>query len=626
VVTENLLAYPQPGQTVLLPSIFQERCGLNQQYLGSLTTANLLRPYLVEAGLWSYSGPGSPGSGGGRGEDPSTWHGGWELLTCELRGHTLGHWLSAAAHLSATDAELSVKAAHVVSELARCQQANGGEWAGPFPENFLHRIAAGTNVWAPQYTLHKLLMGLFDMYAVAGSELALTVLVRFAGWFSRWTAPFTREQLDDVLDYETGGMLEVWANLYSVTGDEAHAELIRRYDRPRFFDQLLAGADVLTNRHANTQIPEILGAARAWEVTGDVRWRRIVEAFWRSAVTERGSFCTGGASSGEFWQPPFQLGARLNHAQEHCTVYNMMRLAETLYRWTGDVVYADYWERNLINGVLAQQHPDTGMVSYFLPLAAGSTKMWGTPTDDFWCCHGTLMQVHTSYANAALATDDAALRIVQYLPSTTHWEQLFGTGVTVTITQDAIFGVALGQMAGKPQTRNLRHASVPPLPAARPDSFIYDVHVACDSPAEFELRLRVPWWVQGEPSILVNGQAAAPDVDGGFVSLRRQWSDDHVRVVLPKALSVEPLPDLPGTVAFMDGPIVLAGLVDHEQRLVGDPAQPGTMLIPDQERLHSWWNTGEYRTTGQQVGFRFIPLSEVREESYSIYFPVTGSA
>ncbi len=609
------------GRTVLLPSDFQRRFELNRAYVSSLTTANLLRPYRFEAGLWSYSGSGSPGSVDG--EDPSSWHGGWERLTSEVRGHTLGHWLSAAAYLSGADPGLAARATEVVAELARCQEANGGEWAGPFPETYLHRIAAGRTVWAPQYTLHKLLSGLFDQYAVAGSQLALDVLVRFARWFSRWTDPLTRDQMDDLLDVETGGMLEVWANLYGVTGDAAHAELVRRYDRPRFFDPLLAGEDVLTNRHANTQIPEILGAARAWEVTGEDRWRRIVEAFWRAAVTERGTFCTGGSTSGEFWPPPFRLSARLNRAQEHCTVFNMMRLAEILHRWTGESTYADYWERNLHNGVLAQQHLDTGMVSYFLPLEAGSTKEWGSPTDDFWCCHGTLMQVHTSYAFPAVAADTTGIRIVQYLPTTTSWDRLFGTGVTVSITPDTLQGLPFGQFSSGPQVHRAQHLSVPPMPTSRPEAFVYDIAVRCDEAVDFDLRIRVPWWVHGDPAVTVNGQSAQPLRRGVDLVLPGRWQDDVVRVTLPKTLTVAGLPDAPDTVAFLDGPLVLAGLVGSERRLTGDVARPETILTPDQERLHSWWNTGHYRAAGQHTGLRFIPLSEVRDETYTVYFPVT---
>jgi DUF1680 family protein len=145
----------------------------------------------------------------------------------------------------------------------------------------------------------------------------------------RWTSQFSREEMDEILDVETGGMLEAWAGLYGLTGCEEHLELMQRYDRPRLFERLLAGEDPLTNRHANTTIPEAHGAARAYEVTGDDRWREIAEAYWRCAVTERGYFCTGGQTTGEIWTPPFEFSARLGDKnQEHCTVYNMMRLAD----------------------------------------------------------------------------------------------------------------------------------------------------------------------------------------------------------------------------------------------------------------------------------------------------------
>ncbi len=146
----------------------------------------------------------------------------------------------------------------------------------------------GKPVWAPHYTLHKTLMGLWDMYAVGGNAQALEILVKWARWFHRWSGQFSHEQMDQILEAETGGMLEVWANLYGLTGEREHYELIQRYDRRRLFDPLLAGEDVLTNMHMNTTIPEVQGAARAWEVTGEPRWRQIVDAYWRSGVTERG--------------------------------------------------------------------------------------------------------------------------------------------------------------------------------------------------------------------------------------------------------------------------------------------------------------------------------------------------
>ena len=339
-----------PGNVKLSPGLFRERSDVNRRYLMSLTSDNLLQNHYLEAGLWQSA------------TKPQGIHWGWESPTCEVRGHFLGHWLSAAARIYATtgDQEIKARADRIVSEIACCQRENGGEWAGSIPPKYLKWIARGKRVWAPHYTLHKTLMGLHDMFALAGSEQALDIMTRWANWFHRWTEPFSREQMDLILDVETGGMLEAWANLYGITGDEKHLDLVRRYDRPRLFARLLAGEDLLTNRHANTTIPEIHGAARAWEVTGQARWREIVQAYWRLAVTDRGFFCTGGQTCCEVWTAPFQFAARLGvNNQEHCTVYNMMRLAEYLLRWTGDVSYADYWERNLYNGILAQQHPET---------------------------------------------------------------------------------------------------------------------------------------------------------------------------------------------------------------------------------------------------------------------------
>jgi hypothetical protein len=352
-----------PGQVRLLPSLFTARAELNRRYLLSLREENLLQNYYLEAGLWSVPG------------EPENCHWGWESPTCQLRGHFLGHWLSAAARLYATrgDLEIKARADWIISELARCQAENGGEWAGSIPEKYFDWLARGKEVWAPHYTVHKTLMGLYEMATLGGSAQALEILVRWSAWFHRWSARFTRAEMDRILEVETGGMMELWADLSALTGRAEYLQLMERYERRLFFDPLLAGEDVLTDQHANTRIPEIHGAARAWEVTGEPRWRAIVEAFWRCAVTDREAFCTGGGTDGEIWTPPGELAARLSSKnQEHCTVYNLMRLAEYLYRWTGDPTYADYWERNLYNGILAQQHPATGMVAYFLPLKAGS--------------------------------------------------------------------------------------------------------------------------------------------------------------------------------------------------------------------------------------------------------------
>ncbi|WP_201305434.1 beta-L-arabinofuranosidase domain-containing protein [Paenibacillus puerhi] len=618
------------GKVRLSPGPLQARFEVNKQYVMSLTNANLLRSFYLEAGLWSYSGNGGTTSASTTSMDaPEHWHWGWESVTCELRGHMMGHWLSAAARIYAHtgDEMVKAKADHIVAELAKCQEASGGEWLAAFPQSYMHRIVQGKWVWAPHYTIHKLFMGLLDMHTAAGNGQALGIIKRMADWFTRWTGEFSREQMDELLDLETGGMLEVWADLYGITGDEQHRELIRRYDRRRFFDALLAGEDVLTNKHANTQIPEILGAARAWEVTGEERYRRIVEAFWRCAVSDRGYLATGAGDDSELWMPAGGMASRLNTGQEHCCNYNMMRLAQVLLRWTGDAAYADYLERRFVNGALAHQHGDTGMISYFLGLGAGSQKKWGSPTGHFWCCHGTLVQAHSDYEQLIYLEEPeaGAITVSQWLPSELS-TRIGDVGINIRLAQEGQHGVYPLNGWSVDGMIAITKVDMAPIPTHRPDRFVYSLTVTCSEEKELALKLRLPWWIKGKPQISVNGVVeAGPFTSSTFYEIRRTWQNgDIVRAELPKGLTAEPLPGDSDTVAFLDGPVVLAGLVEEERRLYGDPQEPELLLVPDRERQHSWWNTGYYRTRGQERGIRFIPLYEVKDELYTVYFPVAN--
>ena len=585
---EEIFRPIQPRRVRLGPGLFQTRFELNRRYLMSLRSENLLQSHYLEAGLWSNLGK------------PVDAHWGWESPTSLGRGEFVGNWLSAAARIYAAtgDAEIKAKADWIVSELGRCQEANGGEWVGSVPEKALGWKARGLPLSVP-YTLHKPLLGLFEMAAYAGNDQALEILIRAAKWFDRWTGQFSPQQMDDVLDWEPGAMMELWANLYSLTGRPEHLALMRRYERRRLFDPLLEGRDVLSNQHANTTIPEAHGPARAWEVTGEARWRRIVEAYWASAVTDRGYFCTGGQTCGEMWVPPGRLAARLgDNNQEHCTVYNMMRLAEYLLRWTGDAVYADYWERNLYNGMLAQQNPDTGMVAYFLPLRGGSVKKWGTPTEDFWCCHGTLVQAQTTYTYNIFFEDGEGLVVCQTIPSELAWEWK-GAPVKVSMSLDK-------------QTKAL----------VLPEGMAHELRIECAQPSDFTLKIRIPWWASDEPIIEVDGiRQAVPAASSSFVSLRRTWSREVVRFVLPRKLRAEPLPGGSGLVAFMDGPVVLAGLCNDERTLYGDPARPETMVTGDAAHEVWRWLAG-YTTKDQPSNFRLKPLYEIRDEPYTVYFPI----
>jgi len=598
----------RPGAARLGEGLFRDRFEANRRYILGLRTEAVLQSHYHEAGLLNRIVGQKPGDG-----DDLHW--GWDAVTCHLRGHFAGHWLSALAKTVAAtgDAEVRLRLDHAVAELARCQRVNGGEWVASIPEKYLRWISGELprqQIWAPHYTIHKTLMGLMDAHAYAGCEQALDVARNFAKWFARWTSGFTREQMDDILDVETGGMLEAWACLYAATGDPEHLELMRRYDRPRLFEPLLEGRDVLTNLHANTTIPEAQGAARAYEVTGEERWRRVVEAYWRCAVTERGTFATGGQTAGEIWCPPHAFAARLGDKnQEHCTVYNMIRLADYLLRWTGEAQYADTIERNLYNGILAQQHPATGMVSYFLPLEPGARKKWGHPTRDFWCCHGTLVQAQASYPEWAWYAMPDGPVLAQYIPGEAEWQAPDGSPVRLSLAAHPTLGSSTENGAPAGETH-------------RPGWWWHELRITCDRPVEFTLRLRLPEWLAGRPELTVNGRPHPLEgAPGSFTSIRRNWRDDTLTLRLPKRLRTEAIPDAPDMVAFLDGPCVLAGLCDEERALVGDARQPEALLVPDNEREWGIWLPG-YRAVGQQRGLRFRPLHAIVDEPYTVYFPV----
>lgn len=595
------------GKVHLEPSLFKERATVNRNYLMELNTQGLLQNFYLEAGIVM---PGLQVL-----EDPATalLHWGWDAPTCQLRGHFLGHWMSAAAMLVATDDDIELKAklTHIVDELAKCQELNGGQWIGSIPEKFFDKLERDEYVWSPQYVMHKTLLGLMHTYQYAKIEKALTILDHAADWYLTWTKKMESVNPHAVYSGEEGGMLEVWATLYELTGSDKYQTLADRYSHPSMFTKLSEGKDALTNCHANASIPWAQGAAKMYELTGDIKWRTLVELFWKNAVTDRGEYCTGGQGAGEYWVPPHMQGQFIGERnQEFCTVYNMVRLADYLYRFTGDTVYADYIERNLYNGFLAQQNKETGMPTYFLPMRAGSRKKWGSRTRDFWCCHGTMVQSQTIYPSLCYYLDDAANRLVvsQYIPSAARFEK---DGDTVEITQhvDMKYYNAQAFFDEKDDSQMSR--------------WLLKFNIQANS--RFTLALRMPCWLKESPTVTVNGETQqALSINNGYLELDRTWGNDELTIYLPPALQFAPLPDMPQIAAVMEGPIVLAGLCDADRGLYMDASavDAENVLSPRYEHTYSVfpWQQSLYRTINQPENVTFIPLYDVTDEQYTIYF------
>lgn len=597
-----MLKPAEKGSVKILPGVFRERMDVNRQYLLELDTNCLLQNFYLEAGIIL------PGLQVVDNPETANLHWGWEAPTCQLRGHFLGHWISAAAKLIAADGEpeLRVKLDNIVSELARCQELNGGEWVGSIPEKYFTRLIKNQYIWSPQYVMHKTIVGLSDAYIYAGNTQALDILSHLSDWYITWTEKAAETNPHAVYAGEEAGMLEVWAQLYQLTKDEKYLTLAKRYADAGLFRKLKEGKDSLTNCHANASIPFTHGAAKMYEITGDSDWLEVIKLFWKAAVTDRGMFSTTGMNAGEFWVPPHMQGHFLGSSdQEFCTVYNMVRTASYLLKYTGEAQYADYIERALYNGFLAQQNAQTGMPAYFLPLGAGSHKKWGTKTHDFWCCHGTMVQAQTLYPELVWFTDGDKITAAQYIPSE-FTAEMNGANVTVS------------------QTTGMKYYNDQAFFDEKDDGqmsrWLLKFSVKCDKPARFTLSLRVPEWAKGV-ELEVNGKNTAAPVKDGWLDITADWQNDSVQVFFPSELRAETLPDMPELMAVVDGPIVLAGITGSDCGITGAD-KLNEQFMPQMEHTYGTfpWRQNSWRTRNQPQSVMFRPLYEVTDEEYTVYF------
>ncbi len=597
-----MLKPAEKGSVKILPGVFRERMDVNRQYLLELDTNCLLQNFYLEAGIIL------PGLQVVDNPETANLHWGWEAPTCQLRGHFLGHWISAAAKLIAADGEpeLRVKLDNIVSELARCQELNGGEWVGSIPEKYFTRLIKNQYIWSPQYVMHKTIVGLSDAYIYAGNTQALDILSHLSDWYITWTEKAAETNPHAVYAGEEAGMLEVWAQLYQLTKDEKYLTLAKRYADAGLFRKLKEGKDSLTNCHANASIPFTHGAAKMYEITGDSDWLEVVKLFWKAAVTDRGMFSTTGMNAGEFWVPPHMQGHFLGSSdQEFCTVYNMVRTASYLLKYTGEAQYADYIERALYNGFLAQQNAQTGMPAYFLPLGAGSRKKWGTKTRDFWCCHGTMVQAQTLYPELVWFTDGDKITAAQYIPSEFTAEM---NGAKVTVSQ----------------TTGMKYYNDQAFFDEKDDGqmsrWLLKFSVKCDKPVRFTLSLRVPEWAKGV-ELEVNGKNTAAPVKDGWLDITADWQNDSVQVFFPSELRAETLPDMPELMSVVDGPIVLAGIIGSDCGITGAD-KLNEQFMPQREHTYGTfpWRQNSWRTRNQPQSVMFRPLYEVTDEEYTVYF------
>jgi DUF1680 family protein len=515
----------------LLDGPFRRAMELDGAYLLSLDTDRLVRNFRVNAGL--------PG-----GAEPL---GGWEAPDCELRGHFVGHYLSACAQMYAAtgDGRYQEKGRAVVRALGQCQEKLGGGYLSAFPETFLDRVEQRRQVWAPYYTLHKILAGLEDMYVYCQDGQALEMARKFGDWVVARNARLSDEQMQAMLQTEQGGMNEALASLYALTGEKKYLEMSLRFNHHRVVDPLEAGEDRLTGLHANTQIPKFIGLARQYELTGDTNLEAGAKNFWETVVHHR-SYVIGGNSDGEMFTPTNRLSQMGPNTTETCNTYNMLKLTRHLFCWAPRAEYADYYERALCDHILASQNPETGMMCYYVPLRAGSRKKFNSPDNDFWCCTGTGVENHGKYGDSIYFHNQSQLYVNQFIGSELDWKEK---------------GLQVRQESRFPEEEQSR------------------LTLRCSKPVKLELKVRHPGWARRGFEIRVNGRKVEAGEPGSYVAIQRKWKDgDRIEINMPYELRVEGFADKPERAAVMDGPLVLGAVIDMKKPNPGIIGAPGTWL------------------------------------------------
>jgi len=591
----------------LLEGPFLQAQHRDEQYLLQLEPDRMLHNFRVNAGL----------------EPKAPVYGGWETLqpwvNIRAHGHTLGHYLTACSLMYASTGKtpFQQRVAYIVGELQECQIAgkNGLICAFPDKETQIDNLVAGRPaVGVPWYTLHKILAGLRDAYLHCNDARALTVLARACDWAVEKTRDMTDAEFERMLRIEHGGMNEVLADAYVLTGESKYLELSERFCHRAVLEPLAQSHDTLDGLHSNTQIPKFIGFSRLYGLTGRPDYLAAAQFFWQTVVSNR-SWVTGGNADAEHFFPPADFAKHLGSAKtmETCCSHNMLKLSRMLFMLNPSATFADYVERTLYNSILASQDPDSGMMTYFQSTRPGYLKLYCTPVDSFWCCTGTGIENHAKYGDSIYFRGRDALYVNLFIPSTVTWKEK-----SLTLTQTTRF----------------------------PEVGRTTLKVTVARPVAMTLNIRHPAWCKGA-AVKVNGSPVQESgKPGSYIAINRVWKNgDVIDVTLPMKLQTVALPDSTDMVAFVYGPIVLAGLLGRQginpgadqvvnERtigdvlnepvevpvLVGDPAKLGDQIKPSANAPLTFTASA----IGQSGGVTLIPYYRVAHERYTIYWKTSA--
>ncbi len=495
------------------------------EYLKELQADKLVAGFLTNKGL----------------EPKDSVYGGWESTA--IKGHTLGHYLTAISqgYANTKDNELKEKIDYIVKELSRAQFDSG--YLAAIPENHYKQLDTGNSsgTWVPWYTMHKVIAGLTDTYRLTGNKEALEVVSKLADWVYEHTSKWNDQTQNTVLAIEYGGMNECLYDLYRITKSDKHKKAAAKFDEETLFLPLYNGIDELNGKHANTTIPKIIGALNKYRSLEeqDEYYLQVAENFWEIVVNNH-SYVTGGNSEWEHFGLPNILDAERTNANcETCNTYNMLKLSRELFKITGDIKYADFYENTYINAIMSSQNPQTGMTTYFQPMASGYFKVYSSKTEHFWCCTGTGLENFTKLNDSIYFKGDKSIYVNQFVSST-----LTSKDNNIKITQkSSIFEDS--------KTK-------------------FTVNTLDEKENNTRIYIRVPEWTSVTPKVKVNGEEIEVRIVKGYIVLDRAWkNNDIIELEVGLNITVHKLQDNENIVAFKYGPLVLSANLGSDNLTTG---------------------------------------------------------
>ncbi|GAE94882.1 glycosyl hydrolase [Gracilibacillus boraciitolerans JCM 21714] len=466
-------------------------------------------------------------------------YGGWE--STPIAGHSIGHWLSATATMyqATKDEKLLSNLKYALSELQKIQSYDEEGYISGFPKDCFNQVFSGDfqvdnfslgDSWVPWYSIHKIFAGFIDVYHCIKSQKALDMVVKLSNWAYNGLKNLSEVQLQKMLICEHGGMIEVFADLYHITQEKRNLELAEKFYHKAVLDPLASNKDVLEGKHANTQIPKVIGVAKLYNITGKEKYKQIATFFWNEVVYSR-TYAIGGNSIREHFGPKNaeELGILTT---ETCNTYNMLKLTELLFPWQPSAHYYDYYERALYNHILASQDPDSGMKTYFVSSEPGHFKIYHSQDHSFWCCTGSGMENPARYNRNIFEISEDTLYIHLFIAS------------KASIMNEK---VKIEQKTDFPFQQSAQ------------------VIFKTGSEAIKKINIRKPYWLTDFNQVRVNNSPQQVVEKNGYLMIEREWKDgDEISYELPMNLHRYYAKDDKHKQVIMYGPLVLAGALGRE--------------------------------------------------------------